>query len=172
MRPTADMVPEMVHAGMGYRFHVTGLTHDERGYPAMTPEAQDKLVRRLKDKILSNMDKIVMLEEEDLDDADVVVISYGITSRVAQRAVDMARAKGLKVGKIRLITVWPFPRSGSPRLAKRVKAFVVPEINLGQMVLEVERAAGGHAKTISVPHAGGSVHRPERILKAIEEATQ
>jgi 2-oxoglutarate ferredoxin oxidoreductase subunit alpha len=168
----SDLVPDMVHVGMGYRFHITGLTHDERGYPVMNAETQDKLVRRLKNKILSNIDKIVMLEEEDLDDADVVVISYGITARVAQRAVDMARAKGLKVGKIRMITVWPFPFERIAEIARKVKALVVPEINMGQVVLEVERAAAGNARTVSIPHAGGSVHRPEQILKAIEEAIQ
>ncbi len=166
------LVPEMVHAGMGYRFHVTGLTHDERGYPAMNAAAQDKLVRRLKDKILKNMDRIVMLEEEGVEDADVVVVSYGITSRVAERAIGMARAKGLKVGKLRMISVWPFPVGRIAAVAERVKAFVVPELNMGQIVLEVERAAAGRARTISVPHAGGSVHQPEQIFEVIEEAAK
>jgi 2-oxoglutarate ferredoxin oxidoreductase subunit alpha len=166
------MIPEMVHAGMGYRFHVTGLTHDDRGYPAMNVEAQDKLVRRLIDKITKNVDRISMIEEENMEDADIVVMSYGITARVAERAITMARAKGLKVGKMRLITVWPFPEKKIAALAKRVKAFVVPELNMGQVVLEVERAAAGNAHTILVPHAGGSVHRPEQILAAIEEAAK
>ncbi len=167
-----DLVPEMVHAGMGYRFHITGLTHDERGYPAMNPEAQDKLIRRLKDKILENADRIITLEEEGLDSADVVVVSYGITARVAQRAIELARAKGLKVGKLRLVTVWPFPEQKIRDLAGRVRAFVVPELNLGQIVREVERCAAGQARVISVPHAGGSVHRPEQILERIEEAAK
>ena len=93
------MVPEMAHAGDGYKFHVTGLTHDERGYPNMTPQVQDKLVRRLQNKIRSAADRICLFEEDRLDDADVVVVSYGITSRVAQRAIDAARDRGLKVGK-------------------------------------------------------------------------
>jgi len=167
-----DMVPEMAHAGEGYNFHVTGLTHDERGYPNMTPQTQDKLVRRLQNKVRSAIDRITLLEEEGIEDADVVVISYGITSRVAQRAIDMARAQGLKVGKCRLITVWPFPEEHIRQLAKRVKALVMPEMNMGQMVREVERAAAGNAKTILVPHAGGGVHRPEDILKAIVEASR
>ncbi|MGZ4816355.1 MAG: 2-oxoacid:acceptor oxidoreductase subunit alpha [Terriglobales bacterium] len=165
--PNHEGVPEMAHAGEGYRFHVTGLTHDERGYPAMTPPVQDKLVRRLKSKIDDNIDKITMMETDGLDDADVVVVSYGITSRVAQRAIDMARARKLKVGKIRLITVWPFPENVIAELAPKVKAFVVPELNLGQIKYEVERAAAGRAKTILVSHAGGNVHRPEQILDAI-----
>ena len=167
-----DMVPEIAHAGEGYKFHVTGLTHDERGYPNMTPLAQDKLVRRLQNKVRAAADRIAMFEEEQTDDADVVVISYGITSRVAQRAIDLARQRGLRVGKLRLITAWPFPDRKISELAAQVKAFVVPELNLGQMVREVERAAAGKGKTFSVPHAGGGVHKPEDILKVIVEASQ
>jgi 2-oxoglutarate/2-oxoacid ferredoxin oxidoreductase subunit alpha len=170
--PNEEGVPEMAHAGEGYRFHVTGLTHDERGYPAMTPPVQDKLVRRLKSKIDDNIDKISIMETDGLEDADVVVVSYGITSRVAQRAIDMARDRGLKVGKLRLITVWPFPEKVIAELATHVKAFVVPEMNLGQIKYEVERAAAGKAKTILVSHAGGNVHRPEQILDAIVEGAK
>jgi len=167
-----DLVPEMAHAGEGYRFHMTGLTHDERGYPNMTPQTQDKLVRRLQGKIHSAADGIAMLEEEHLENADVVVVSYGITSRVAQRAIGLARARGLRVGKLRLITAWPFPEKKIRDLASMVKAFVVPELNLGQMVREVERAAGGRARTYPVPHAGGSVHQPQEILEVIVEASR
>jgi 2-oxoglutarate ferredoxin oxidoreductase subunit alpha len=166
-----DQVPDMAPPGLGYKFHITGLTHDERGYPNMSPPMQDRLVRRLKEKIEAATEKITLFEADGLEGADVVVVSYGITSRVAQRAIDLARAQGHKVGKFRLITAWPFPEPKIRELAKRVKAFVVPELNLGQMVREVERAAAG-VKTISVTHAGGSVHRPEDILKAIVEAAQ
>ena len=87
------MVPEMAHAGEGYKFHVTGLTHDERGYPNMTPQTQDKLVRRLQNKIRNATDRIALFEEDALEGADVVVVSYGITSRVAQRAIELAAHK-------------------------------------------------------------------------------
>ena len=167
-----DMVPEMAHAGEGYKFHVTGLTHDERGYPNMTPPMQKTLVTRLQNKILSAVERISMFEEDSTENADVIVVSYGITSRVAQRAIDMARAQGLKVGKLRLITAWPFPDFKIRELAARTKAFVVPELNLGQMSREVQRAAEGRAKTILVPHAGGSVHNPEDILAVIQEAAR
>jgi len=167
-----DLVPEMVHAGMGYRFHITGLTHDDRGYPAMNAQAQDKLVRRLKDKIRNATETISMREEENLDDADVVVLSYGITARVAQRAIDAAAKKGIKVGRIRLLTVWPFPEERIREIAQKVKAFVVPELNMGQVALEVERVAAGAARTFLVPHAGGTVHDPAVIEKAIEEAAK
>jgi 2-oxoglutarate ferredoxin oxidoreductase subunit alpha len=165
-----DMVPEMAHAGEGYKFHMTGLTHDQRGYPVMTVPAQDKLVRRLQQKVQRASDDIALYEAENLEDADVVVVSYGITSRVAQRAIELARAQGRRVGKFRLITAWPFPERRIRALAHKAKALVVPELNLGQMVREVERAAGGLARVVPVSHAGGGVHRPEDILQAILEA--
>ena len=170
--PQQDMVPDMVRAGEGYRFHVTGLTHDERGYPSMNVETQDRLVRRLVDKVKPFANGRALYEAEHLEDADVVVVSYGITSRVAQRAIQMARAKGIRAGKFRLISAWPFPDQHIRELAGRVKAFVVPELNLGQMVHEVARAAEGKAKVIPVTHAGGSVHDPEVILNAIVEAAR
>jgi 2-oxoglutarate/2-oxoacid ferredoxin oxidoreductase subunit alpha len=168
--PDDDLVPPMAHAGEGYRFHVTGLTHDERGYPLMTAAAQDRLIRRLRDKVLRVADEVVEYEEEDCEGADVVVVSYGITSRVAQRAIDLARKEGIHAGRFRLITAWPFPERRIRELASSVQAFVVPELNMGQMTLEVERAAGGRARTVCVPHAGGGVHRPEQIVDAIREA--
>jgi 2-oxoglutarate/2-oxoacid ferredoxin oxidoreductase subunit alpha len=168
--PAEDLVPAMAHAGEGYRFHVTGLTHDERGYPAMNATAQDRLVKRLQNKIRFAADRLALFEEEATEGAEVVVISYGITSRVAQRAIDMARDSGLLVGKFRLKVVWPFPDAHIRRLASSARALVVPELNCGQIVREVERAAAGAARIVGVPHAGGSVHRPEQIFEAIREA--
>jgi len=163
------LVPPMAIAGEGYRFHVTGLTHDERGYPVMTAEAQDKLVRRLVDKIRLNARDIIKYEEIDVDDAEVVVVSYGISARVARYAVQKARGEGIKAGLLRLITVWPFDEDRIRKLAPKVKAFIVPEINYGQIVLEVERCAAGKAKARLLPHMGGGVHLPETILEAIRE---
>jgi len=165
-------VPEMVRAGDGYRFHTTGLTHDERGYPAMTVECQEENVHRLIDKIRGNADQIVRYEEEDVEGADVVVVAYGITARVTRAGIDLARAAGVKVGFLRLVVVWPFPERRIRELAGRVRAFVVPEINYGQMVLEVERCAGGKAPAVLVPHGGGGVHDPQVICQAIVEAAR
>jgi len=170
--PEANQVPDMVKAGDGYNIHVTGLTHDERGYPDMTPPMQDVLVKRLQSKIIDNADKICLFEKDSVEGADVVVVSYGITSRVAQRAVDQAREKGVKVGKLRLITAWPFPEKVIREIAPTIKGFVVPELNLGQMVREVERCAGGKTRTVRVSHAGGTVHNPESILNAILEVAR
>ena len=167
--PVNNMIPEMAEIGKGYNFHVTGLTHDENGYPAMNEEAQKKLVQRLIDKIAKYKKEIILIEEDGLDNADVVVMSYGITSRVAEKAIIDARKQGLKVGKARLKTVWPFADKYVEALSKKVKAIVVPELNAGQIVREVERAAKGNCKVISVPHFGGAVHKPEVILSAIKE---
>ncbi len=171
-QPDDDLVPPMANAGEGYRFHVTGLTHDERGYPAMTAEAQDRLIRRLVDKIEKNRDDIIEIDEDGTEDAEVVVCSYGISARISKFAVELARKEGIKAGFVKLITVWPFPESAIRRLARRIKAFVVPEINYGQIALEVERCAGGAAPTVPVPHMGGAVHRPETILDAIRKAVR
>ena len=165
-------IAPMVKAGDGYNIHITGLTHDERGYPVINSEAQDKNVRHLVNKIRLNEDKICIIEEDQTEDADVVVVSYGISSRVALKAIDDARAEGLKVGTLRLVTVWPFPDKRIRELSKSIKAFVVPEINLGQISFEVERCAGDKAKTILVSHAGGWVHDPAEILKAIREGAK
>jgi 2-oxoglutarate ferredoxin oxidoreductase subunit alpha len=167
-----EQTPEMTKAGDGYKIHVTGLTHDERGYPNMTPEVQDRTVRRLIAKIRGNADKICMTEAHEVEGADVVVVSYGITSRVAQRAVEAARAQGIKVGSLRLITAWPFPDHVIRELAPKVKGLVVPELNLGQMVREVERAVAGKCRVAFVGHAGGTVHNPADILKAIQEVAR
>jgi len=167
--PDPDGVPEIVRAGEGYRFHITGLTHDERGYPAMTVEAQQSLVRRLVEKIRRNAEAIFRYEEHQLDDAEVVVVAYGITARVALRAVQMAREQGVAAGLFRPLVVWPFPEKRIRELATRPQTagFVVAEMNYGQIALEVERCAAGRVPTLLVPHAGGTVHRPEEILEAI-----
>ncbi len=171
-KPDDDLVPPMAGVGEGYRFHVTGLTHDERGYPVSSVEAQDKLVRRLVEKIDKNRDDIIDLEEDGVDGAEVVVCSYGISARVSLVAVERARAEGIKVGMLRLITVWPFPEDRIRQISGRIGAFVVPEINCGQIALEVERCAGAGAGTILVPHMGGGVHNPDTILQAIERAAR
>jgi 2-oxoglutarate ferredoxin oxidoreductase subunit alpha len=169
--PGDDLVPEMCIAGEGYRIHSTGLTHDERGYPAMTAEVQKTLVNRLVDKIMVHSDEIIRVEETRMEGAEAVLISYGITSRVARAALQKAWDEGRAVGELRLVTLWPFPEEKIRSLARSVRGFVVPEINLGQMSLEVERCAGGQARTIQVPHAGGWVHDPEQIYEALVEVT-
>ena len=164
-----SLVPPLTRVGEGHFPHITGLTHDERGYPAMNPAAQATLLERLTGKIRQNADDIITLEEDGTQDADVVVVSYGITARVCQPAIARARAEGHKVGFLRLVTVWPFAEKRIRELAARVSAFVVPEMNLGQIVREVERCSQGRTRVRSVTHAGGAVHDPDDIYKAIRE---
>ena len=166
------LVPPMAIAGEGYHFHVTGLTHDERGYPVMTADAQDHMARRLIDKIRLRKNEIIKYKETQIEDAEIIVCAYGISTRIAQMAVKMARDEGFRAGMLQLITVWPFAEERIKELSLQAKAFVVPEINYGQIALEVERCAGGKAKTILVPHMGGSVHTPQTVLEAIREAAQ
>jgi 2-oxoglutarate ferredoxin oxidoreductase subunit alpha len=130
------------------------------------------LITRLVEKIRRNKDDIIQLEENDLEDAEVVVCSYGISARTALWPVELARREGIKVGTLRLITVWPFPEERIRQLAREVKAFIVPELNYGQIALEVERCAAGQAEVILVPHAGGDIHKPEKVLEAIRRAAR
>ncbi|MEK7362459.1 MAG: 2-oxoacid:acceptor oxidoreductase subunit alpha [candidate division NC10 bacterium] len=162
-----DLIPPMVHAGEGYRIHFTGLTHDERGYPALTAPAHDRLVRRLVDKVRLRESEIVEYEEYCLEDARVVIIAYGSTARSARRAVGLAREQGIAAGLLRPITLWPFPGERVKKLAERVRAFVVPELNLGQISREVERFTS--LPVLGVNHAGGAMMPPEPILEAIRE---
>ena len=157
--PDKDGIPEMIKAGDGYRIHVTGLTHDYRGYPVMNAECQEQLVHCLVNKIRNNADQIARYKEDNIDQADVVVISYGITSRVVVEAVALAKKQGIKVGTLRLVVVWPF-------------AMVMAEMNYGQVYYEVERCAGGKVPVLLAGHGGGMVHHPEDIAEKIVEAAK
>jgi 2-oxoglutarate ferredoxin oxidoreductase subunit alpha len=156
--------------GEGACVHVTGLTHNERGYPAGDVETQRKLMQHLVQKIRSHRDDLTRVERLHLDDAEVAVVAYGITSRVARHAMGLAREKGIKAGLLRLQVVWPFPEHVIEELAGQVGAIVVPEINMGQIVREVRQAAQGKCQVISLPHTGGAIHTPEQILQVIEQA--
>jgi len=167
-----DLVPEMVKAGDGYKIHVTGLTHDEKGYPVMNWEVQEKLVRRLVEKIRLHADELEDIEETQMEDAEVVIFSYGISSRVCIPALQKSRKEGIKAGLLRSIICWPFPEKKIRELSSKVKAFVVVEMNYGQLFYEVERCVCGKAKTLLVPHGGGWVHDPEDIYHVIKEAVK
>ncbi|MEM3726158.1 MAG: 2-oxoacid:acceptor oxidoreductase subunit alpha [Candidatus Bathyarchaeia archaeon] len=170
--PDDDLVPPMACFGEGFRFHATGLTHDEHGYPqTQSSEVQTKLVRRLCDKIRKNADKIIKVEGVMLEDADIVVIAYGIVARAALNAVRKARENGIKAGLLRLITLWPFPENHVAKIAEQANMIIVPEMNCGQMVREVERAA----KSVSVvflPKLGEEPHTPMEIFEAIRRNSQ
>ena len=169
-QPGPNGVAPMAIAGEGYHIHVTGLTHDEGGYPVMTVEAQEEMMARLVGKVRNNLDDIIRTEAYRLDDAEIVIVSYGVSSRTSLAAVDEAREQGIKAGLLRLITVWPFPEGQIQKLAQRVKGFVTVEINLGQIHLEVERSARGLAPSFLVGHPGGTIIPPERVIETIRQA--
>ncbi len=162
-----DLVPPIAHAGEGYKVHFTGLTHDERGYPDMTAQTHHDLVSRLSAKIKHNSEQIIRMEDYYLDDAQIVIVSYGCTARSARRAVSLARAAGIKVGLIRLISMWPFPEAFIRESCASVKHIIVAEMNLGQISLEVERIAKKPVEGIF--HAGGAMITPQTIMNRIQE---
>lgn len=165
-----DLVPPMIHAGDGYKVHFTGLTHDELGYPDMSAETHDKLVKRLMDKVKRNSSDIIRTEGYYLEDAEIAVISYGCTARSARHAVREAREQGIPVGMLRLISIWPFPIDVFQELTNSVEKFIVAEMNLGQISLEVERCVKRPVR--GVHHAGGRMISPEPILEAIIGAAE
>jgi len=167
-KPDEDLVPPMALFGSKYQFYATGLTHDERGYPSDKENIQIELVTRLNDKIVKNADKIIDLERFMLDDAKIAVISYGTPSRSAKRAIRDAREQGIKVGMLRLKTVWPFPEEQVAQLASEVNNIIVAEQNLGQVYYMVKGAASPTPVHLMTKPAG-MPQLPHEILDKIKE---
>jgi 2-oxoglutarate ferredoxin oxidoreductase subunit alpha len=165
----SDDVPPMASFGDGYRWHVTGLTHDEWGFPTDEPSEIETKIKRLVQKVNRFRKDIVRYEVFYGEDAKVLVVSYGSVARSSLRAVREARQKGLKVGHFRPITLWPFPDEELKELASQVDVVIVPELNCGQMLLEVERAVNGKAPVVGKSLVNGELFQPSDILSAIEE---
>ncbi|MHA2033972.1 MAG: 2-oxoacid:acceptor oxidoreductase subunit alpha [Candidatus Thorarchaeota archaeon] len=167
-KPDDNLVPPMAIFGSGYQFYATGLTHDQRGFPSDKEDVQIELINRLNQKILRNADKIIDLERFQLDDADVAVIAYGTPSRSAKRAIREAREQGLRVGLLRLKTVWPFPERIVADLATEVKHIIVAEQNMGQ-IYHMVRASAGTTPVHLMPKPAGMPQLPGEILDKIKE---
>ena len=166
-KATPDGTSAMPAFGDGYKMHITGLTHDERGYPdASSPQAHSKLVNRLCDKIRKHTDEIVRIKNEFTDDAEIIVLSYGAPARSVITAVKQAREQNIKAGYIKLETVWPFPEKLIKQAAKSAKRVVVVEMNLGQIFYEVERILPDKEVEL-LPKIGGEIHLPTEILDAV-----
>ncbi|MDF2564147.1 MAG: 2-oxoglutarate ferredoxin oxidoreductase, alpha subunit [Massilibacillus sp.] len=170
-RPAADLVPNVADFGTGNRIHVTGLVHDETGFPSGSPKVTEESIRRLHQKIEIVQDEITHYDEFFMEDAEYAVVSYGGTARTAYAAVLEARNKGIKVGMVRLMTIWPFADKIVKKVANQVKAILVPELNYGQLVNEVERAAGGKAKVKLLAKYNTEIFTPNEICTAIEDLT-
>jgi 2-oxoglutarate ferredoxin oxidoreductase subunit alpha len=165
---TEGAVVPLAPFGQSYRYHVTGLLHDEHGFPTESPEVVERWWKHMTSKIDANLDEILEWEETGVDDADVVVVAYGGTARAAAHAVTLARAKGLRAGLFKPLTLWPFPEARIREIAARGPRVIVAEMNLGQIRLEVERLAAGRAAVTGVHRADGLAISPEQILAAIE----
>ena len=163
-------VPRIANFGEGFHFNVTGLIHDLDGFPTTDPKKTENLIRRLHEKVNSRLEEICLFETENLEDAAMVLCSYGATVRSARHAAREAAKKGLKVGLIKLKTLWPFPDFVFERLGKKVKTVIVCEMNMGQIIREVERASNGRFKVAGVNICRGTMITPQEILDKIERA--
>jgi 2-oxoglutarate ferredoxin oxidoreductase subunit alpha len=167
---TATGVPPMGVFGSGYRYHVTGLTHDLRGFPTQRPDEVDPFIRRLSRKIAQHFSDIQLGQGFLTDDAEIVVIAYGSLARSAKRAVREARQRGIPAGLFQLVTLWPFMRQAVDRLANQARALIVPELNLGQISREVKRVNEGKAFVVTINRVDGNLVTPDEILAKIVEA--
>jgi len=161
-------VPPLVPFGEGYRYHITGLHHDERGYPTSRLDEIRPWLERIFRKIDCSLSDILLYDQDGIEDAETLVIAYGATARSALHAVQMARGRGRKVGFLKLKTIWPFAEEAVEHAAARLHRVVVPEMNLGQLALEVERVVGRH-RVRRVNRADGEMITPAEVLAAIEE---
>ena len=156
--------------GDGFNIHVTGLTHDERGYPdTNTPETHHNLIKRICDKVLNNKDKICSVKSEGCEDADVIIVSYGAPVRSAVEAANRARANNQKVGYVKIDTPWPFPDEQLKEITKNANDVLVVEMNLGQMYYEVDRVLGKDTNVHLMGVIGGLLPTPDEILDEINK---
>lgn len=167
-----DKTPCLAPFGDGFRYHVTGLFHDEMGFPTADSAIVDVEMKRMHAKIDDNLADIVEWDERETQDADIVIVTYGSTARSAMEAINIAKQEGLKVGLFRLQTIWPFPAQQIAELTGRVKKILVPEQNFGQVLLEVQRNAHHDAQIVPVNQVNGDLITPDTILQAIREVSK
>jgi 2-oxoglutarate ferredoxin oxidoreductase subunit alpha len=166
---TAAGVPAMANFGEGYRYHVTGLTHDIRGFPTSRPDEIGPFIARLHRKISQNFSEIQKAEYYETEDAEVTIIAYGSVARSAKRAAREARERGKRVGLLKLVTIWPFMRTAVERVLQTSKVLIVPEMNMGQISREVKRVNRGVAKVYTLNKVDGTIITPQEILERIME---
>ena len=168
---TSGKVTPLAPMGEGYRYHVTGLIHGETGFPSQKTDVIQNAQNWLMDKIYKNIKDIEKFEEFQTEDADILIVAYGSTSRSARQAITMARVAGIKAGMFRPITIWPFPEEQILNLSKRIKKILVPEMNMGQVILEVQRNACG-ANVYGLNIVNGEPITPDQIYAKIKEVSQ
>ncbi len=167
----ARVIPPMARLGDGFRIHIDSNVHNEHGFPATERhDIASALIQRLCNKVKFYADELIVVEEEQLDDADIAIFAFGVSARAALEAVELARAKGLKVGLLKAMTLWPFPEKQVEKWTRQVKAWIVPEMNLGQMVREVSLVVRGRVPVCPLNRADGRVIEPQEILSLIEKS--
>jgi 2-oxoglutarate ferredoxin oxidoreductase subunit alpha len=165
----AREVPAMARFGDGFRFHVDSNIHDDYGFPATErPDLTDRLVRRLSLKVQAHAGALILVDEYRLEDAEIAIFAFGCTARSAEEAVDLARERGLKVGLLKALTLWPFPEQRVDHWTRRVRAWVVPELNLGQMVREVRLVVAGRVPVFPLNRVDGLLIEPQQMLSLID----
>lgn len=166
---TDDLIPPFASFGDGYRYHITGLIHDKTGFPTSDPETIDRVMRRMNDKLDIYRDEIIRIKYVDVDDADVLIIAFGSVARSAEEVVRSMKKTGKRVGLFRPVTLWPFPDKEIRQAVSGKRAIIVPEMNLGQMVREVERAVSGEVPIYPLNKIDGQLITPHEISDLIEE---
>ena len=164
-------VPSMAPFGIGYRYHITGLFHDEVGFPTQRLDEVDPWLERVNSKLDKHIDEITMVEEDYEPGATVALLSYGCSARTARHALKLARARGQKVDMLTLFTIWPFPEKQVEALGERVERIIVPEMNLGQLAFAVERMVG-RKKVRRVTRANGEMVTPQMVLDVMDKAME
>ena len=162
-------VPPFARIGTGYRYHITGLTHDVSGFPTSRPDEIIALMTRLKRKISEDKEDLVDVVYHNMDDADLLIFAYGSSARAAKGAMQTARANGLQIAVMKPRIIWPFPRKAIEAVVDRFEHILVPELNMGQIVGEVERAVAGKAHVHSLSRIDGEVFSPSQILAKMED---
>lgn len=169
---TPSLVSPMASFGEGYRYNISGLTHDEDGLPTANPEEINRKLEKLREKIMRYSNEIVKLRTDMMDDAHIAVLSYGTVARSALQAVKIAREKRIKVGAIQPLTIWPFPDAQLKELLKHVRKVIVAELNMGQMVHEIQRIAPKSCEVVQLGRYDGEVMTPQQILEKIREVVK
>ncbi len=164
-----DMIPAFPRPGDGYRTHTTGLTHDERGFPTQDPQKVDAFMKRLLGKLERHAKMIEKTESVEVDDAQVLIVTMGTPARAAKTAIRQLRDEGIRAGLLRPVTLWPFPEAALRAAAKGKKAVLVPEMNAGQLILEVQRVLGGAVPVSGLNVFNGEPIAPRQIAQAVKE---
>ncbi len=165
-------VPDFPTFGSGYHTYVTGLTHNRKGFPATDKQKDhEELVTRIMTKITDDREKLVNVEEIELDDAEIAFATFGASARPAESAVELARKKGIKAGLFRMKTVWPFPRKQIYDLSKKVNTIIVPEMSMGQIWHVIKEWAAKDCNIVLAPKIGGEMHLPMELFTILEEYT-